>query len=199
MIHQARNARGGCQRPPQNPTVGAFCGKPLVLALLVLSFGVLPGRAQDASSWPQRSLMEATFENSMEYRYLSKQVYESSVVDDMEAEGSWSVSGIGTIAYTTQCAIDLQLSAQRLEAGVVQVEARVRGAGAHQVELRAFNGSASGSQGAVNLTAGQEQTLTWKLSVASVDKPWAVVVIPDGSTSDRKELSGTAGDLPAIE
>jgi hypothetical protein len=105
-IHHARNVRGGCQCPPQDPTVGAFCGKPLVLSLLMLSCGVLPGRAQTASSWPQHPLMEATFENSMEYRYLSKQVYESSVVDDMEADGSWSVSGIGTIAYTTQRAKD---------------------------------------------------------------------------------------------
>jgi hypothetical protein len=93
----------------------------------------------------------------------------------------------------------LQLSAQRLEAGIVRVETRVHGAGAHQVELRAFNASAAGPHRAVNLTAGQEQTLTWELSVANVDKPWVVVVIPDGSTSDRKELFGTTRDLPAIE
>ncbi len=53
-IHQARNIRGGCPRPPQNPTVGAFCGKPLVPSLLVLCFGILPGMAQTAGSWPQR-------------------------------------------------------------------------------------------------------------------------------------------------
>jgi hypothetical protein len=105
-IHQARSVRGGGRRPPQNPTLGAFCGKLFVLSLLVLGLGVLPGTAQTASSWPQRPLMEATFADSMEYRYLSKQVYESSVVDDMEADGSWSVSGIGTIAYTTQRAKD---------------------------------------------------------------------------------------------
>jgi hypothetical protein len=99
----------------------------------------------------------------------------------------------------TQHAIDLQLSARRLEAGIVRVETRVHGAGAHQVELRAFNASASGPQRAVNLTAGQEQTLTWELSVANVDTPWVVVVIPDGSASDRKELFGTTRDLPAIE
>jgi hypothetical protein len=98
-----------------------------------------------------------------------------------------------------QRAIDLQLSAKRLDAGTVQVEARVGGAGAHRVELRAFNALASGPQGAVDLTAGQEQTLTWKLSIVSVDKPWAVVAILDGSTSNRRELFGTARDLPAIE
>ncbi len=90
----------------QNPTVGAFCRKPLVPLLWVLSLGVLPGWAQTAGSWPQRPLIEATFENSLEYRYLSKQVYESSVIDDMEADGNWSVSGIGTMAYTTDRAKD---------------------------------------------------------------------------------------------
>jgi hypothetical protein len=101
------------------------------------------------------------------------------------------VGGRYELLLDAQHAIDLQLFAKRLEAGMVQVEARVGGAGAHQVELRAFNGSASGPQGAVNLTAGHEQALTWKLRVASVDKPWVVVVIPDASTSARKELFGT--------
>jgi hypothetical protein len=96
-------------------------------------------------------------------------------------------------------AIDFELSATRLEAGTVQVDARVRGVGSHKLELRVFNGSAGAAESAVNLQGGRERTLTWKLKIASQDKPWAVVAIPDGDMSGRKELFGTLRELPPLE
>lgn len=53
-------------------------------------------------AWPRRPLMEAPDQNSLYSRYLSKQVYESLVVDDMETDRPWSVYGIGTMAYTSE-------------------------------------------------------------------------------------------------
>src|ERR1039458_4213321 len=53
-------------------------------------------------TWPRRPLMEASDQNSLYSRYLSKQVYESMVVDDMETDRPWSVYGIGTMAYTSE-------------------------------------------------------------------------------------------------
>ena len=39
-------------------------------------------------------------------RYLAKPVHESVVLDDMESDGGWRLSGIGTLTYTTERAID---------------------------------------------------------------------------------------------
>jgi len=96
-------------------------------------------------------------------------------------------------------AVEMELSAGRPQAGLVRIEARLRGAGAHKVELRAFNGSLDSPQQTVNLSAGREQTLTWNLNVVSDDKPWVVVAVPDGAASGRKELFGTVRKLPPIE
>jgi hypothetical protein len=96
-------------------------------------------------------------------------------------------------------ALDMELSAGRPEAGVVEIRARLGGAGAHRLELRAFNGSPETPVRSVTLTAGRDQTLAWKFKVASADKPWAVVVIPDGDTGGRRELFGTLRELPPIE
>ena len=63
-------------------------------------------RTETGSSWPRRPLMQAVFENSLMYRNLSKQVYESAVIDDMEVDRNWSATGIAKISYTTERAKD---------------------------------------------------------------------------------------------
>lgn len=59
--------------------------------------------------WPQRRLMEPDLRNSQRPRHLSKPVYESALVDDMEADrwssqwaDGWSVNGPATIEYSTE-------------------------------------------------------------------------------------------------
>jgi hypothetical protein len=103
------------------------------------------------------------------------------------------------LALDARRAIDIELSAAKTAGDTVRVEARVRGAGQHTVELLVFNGSADARQKPVSLTRRREQRLTWDLKIASAEKPWAVVAFPDGDRSGRKELSGALRDLPPIE
>jgi hypothetical protein len=46
--------------------------------------------------------METPFEDSLMARYLSKEVHESVVLDDMETDRGWQVTGIGEMAYTAE-------------------------------------------------------------------------------------------------
>ncbi|MCK4375214.1 MAG: glycoside hydrolase family 9 protein, partial [Candidatus Brocadiae bacterium] len=57
-----------------------------------------------APDLPHRPLMEASYENSLMRRYLSKEVHESVVLDDMESDRGWRVAGIGELSYTAEIA-----------------------------------------------------------------------------------------------
>ena len=72
---------------------------PMCLVALTL---ISLGQTGAGHVWPRRPLMEASDRNSLYSRYLSKPVYESLVVDDMETDRPWSVYGIGTMAYTSE-------------------------------------------------------------------------------------------------
>lgn len=95
--------------------------------------------------------------------------------------------------------IDMVLSASAPKNGEVLIEARLRGAGSHKIELRTFNGTADVSSASVKLTPGQEKIVTWELKTVAADKPWAIVAIPDSNLTAHQELSGTLRELPPIE
>ncbi len=57
---------------------------------------------EDGSGWPRRALIEAPYQNSLDFRYVSKAVLEVAIVDDMEIDRPWTVSGIGRLRYTTE-------------------------------------------------------------------------------------------------
>ena len=88
-------------------------------------------------------------------------------------------------------AIEVDLSARRIARAVVQLEARLRGAGEHRIKLRAFNAAIETPQTAVHLIAGREHRLTRRLVIADPRQPWAVVAIADGSMSGKTEIFGT--------
>jgi hypothetical protein len=88
--------------------------------------------------------------------------------------------------------IDVALSAGKpTEDGRVDVSAAVRGAGAHDMELRTFNCSLENRNVRVDLSAGGEETVSRTLQVKHPDRPWALVVIPDGDLGSRREAFGT--------
>lgn len=78
------------------------------ILLVMLGAVLITGRAYEPErngEWPRRALIEAVYENSMMHRYLAKPVHESILLDDMETDRGWSMSGIGTLTYTTERAM----------------------------------------------------------------------------------------------
>ncbi|MCE5306150.1 MAG: glycoside hydrolase family 9 protein [Acidobacteriales bacterium] len=100
-----------------------------------------PGEAQTGGEWPRRPLLEARYEDSMMYRYLSKPVHESVLLDDMETDRGWRMSGIGTLTYTTDRAIDGKRS--------LRFQTQLR----DEAHLKANyqNGTFTGEQGGVSI------------------------------------------------
>jgi hypothetical protein len=79
----------------------------ILLISVVILVSIAAGTAQGGGSvWPRRALIEAPYENSLDARYVSKPVYGSMVVDDMETNRAWIVSGIGKMSYTSERAKD---------------------------------------------------------------------------------------------
>jgi hypothetical protein len=78
--------------------VAGSASRPLNASILNADFAV----EQGASEWPRRALIEAPYENSLDFRYISKPVLDSAIVDDMETDRPWTVFGIGKMAYTSE-------------------------------------------------------------------------------------------------
>lgn len=87
-------------------------------------------------------------------------------------------------------AVDLTLDAEPAGESTVEVKVRARGAGLHKVQLRAFNARVNAPEATVDLGAGGEKQLSWKLAVGSRGQPWAAVAIADGLASSRVEVYG---------
>jgi hypothetical protein len=101
------------------------------------------------------------------------------------------------LSLDPQLAVEMDLGTTGPQGNTFKIEARLRGAGVHKIELRTFNGSVDRPESEVKLVAGREQTLNWELTVTDQDKPWIVVAIPDGRINEKKELFGTV--LPLRE
>ena len=71
------------------------------LTASILSADPAVGRAH-TPEWPRRALIDAPYENSLDFRYVSKPVLDSAIVDDMETDRTWTVSGIGKMTYTQE-------------------------------------------------------------------------------------------------
>ncbi len=89
------------------------------------------------SAWPRRALIEAPYEYSLDARYISKPIFDSMVVDDMEIDRPWAVFGIGKMAYSGERAKDGKRS--------LRFQTSLR----DEDHLRAYqkNGSFTGEQG----------------------------------------------------
>jgi hypothetical protein len=94
--------------------------------------------------------------------------------------------------------LDVSLASTRMNPSTIRLEARVRGAGLHRVQLRTFNAITDEPEKTITLSAGKDQTLRWTLAVTDQDKPWAAVAITDGNPASRKEVFGTARELSPL-
>jgi hypothetical protein len=92
--------------------------------------------------------------------------------------------------------IEIELSSTPYHDGKITVQARVNGTGKHNLELRVFNGSAENPRQKVELASGVEQTISWDIKIENPDTPWVVVAFPDEKVNERRELFGSAHELP---
>jgi hypothetical protein len=86
-------------------------------------------------------------------------------------------------------------SATRGESGHIRIEAAVRGAGEHELELRLFNCTTDAPRRQMSLGEACEQTVAWDLQIECAQKPWAGVVVPDGDACAGREVYGPSGGL----
>ena len=83
--------------------------------------------------------------------------------------------------------------------GKIMIQAKVRGTGEHDLELRVFNGSTENPSLKVELVSGVEQTVSWDIKIEDPDTPWVVVAVPDENMDERKEIYGTVKELSVLE
>ncbi|MFW6189614.1 MAG: glycoside hydrolase family 9 protein [Planctomycetota bacterium] len=94
--------------------------------------------------------------------------------------------------------VDLRVLEQDRSAGRVRIGAVAHGSGRHGLRARAFNAAVEAPGRRVDLSAGEETTVIWDLTVKCAEKPWAMVVVPDANLDAKREVFGTLRDLPEI-
>jgi hypothetical protein len=86
-------------------------------------------------------------------------------------------------------AVDVTLSQKMAPDGTLTLSAKVEGAGAHTIALRADGVQFPNAERRIELKPGTPQTVTWTGKTES-KAPWVAVVYPDGDLSQRKEATG---------
>ena len=88
--------------------------------------------------------------------------------------------------------LDFKVTSQDLAPNEVIFRVSAEGAGHHTFTMRSDNLALNepGEQ-EINLTSGGVREVVWHAHVASPNTPWVAVVIPDGSLSERREVTGT--------
>jgi hypothetical protein len=101
------------------------------------------------------------------------------------------VSGASyTLNLDPRNALEMELSVGTPQDQTVPVTARLSGTGTHRLELRSFNCSPEQPRIELKLKAGRSESLEWKLRIADSEKPWVLIVIPDGLNSHKQEAFG---------
>jgi len=88
--------------------------------------------------------------------------------------------------------LDFKVTYQDLGHDEVALQVSAEGAGRHTFTLRSDNLTLKeASQQEIDLTSGHAREAVWHAHVVSSNTPWVAVVIPDGSLSERRELTGS--------
>src|SRR5260370_2533427 len=87
--------------------------------------------------------------------------------------------------------LDFKVTSQELGHNEVLLRVSAEGAGRHTFTMRSDNLTLKESvQQEINLTAGNVREAVWHAYVVSPKTPWVAVVIPDGTLSKRREVTG---------
>lgn len=83
-----------------------------------------------------------------------------------------------------------EVQAQRARGDTVRIEARLRGVGAHQLTLRAYNLVVAEPDQRIDLRTGRTRRVTWSARIVTNREPWVAVVVPNGDLEARQEVNG---------
>jgi hypothetical protein len=88
--------------------------------------------------------------------------------------------------------LDFKVTYQDIGNNEVVLRVAAEGAGRHSFTLRSDNLTLNepGKQ-EINLTSGGVQEAVWHAHVVSLKTPWVAVAIPDGTLSERREVTGS--------
>ncbi len=88
--------------------------------------------------------------------------------------------------------LDFKVTYQDLGHNEVVLRVSAEGAGRHTFTMRCDNLTLNepGKQ-EINLTSGGVREAVWHAHVVSPKTPWVAVVIPDGTLSERREITGS--------
>jgi hypothetical protein len=88
--------------------------------------------------------------------------------------------------------LDFKVTSQDLGHNEVVLRVAAEGAGRHTFTMRSDNLTLNepGKQ-EINLTSGGVREAVWHTHVVSPKTPWVGVVIPDGTLSERREVTGS--------
>ncbi len=84
-------------------------------------------------------------------------------------------------------ACEFELAAREADGGVT-VTATVRGAGRHELALRAFNLDVDAAPRKIDVQAGKPATVVWAAKVREAGVPWAAAGILDGDVSRLRDV-----------
>jgi hypothetical protein len=89
--------------------------------------------------------------------------------------------------------VDFKVSFEDLGQNEVLVRVTAEGAGHHEFSIRSDNLTIQDRAALkVDLMVGKAHAATWHAHVLNPDTPWVVVVIPDDTLAERREVTGLA-------
>jgi hypothetical protein len=94
--------------------------------------------------------------------------------------------------------LDFKVTSQDLGHNQVALRISAEGAGRHTFAIRSDNLTLTEPpQQEVNLTPAGPRELVWHAHVLQPNTPWVAVVIPDGTLTNRRELTGSIASTPS--
>ncbi|MFC2084975.1 glycoside hydrolase family 9 protein, partial [Bacteroidota bacterium] len=85
---------------------------------------------------------------------------------------------------------DIQMINQDAKNRSLIFEVETNGNGRHQLSMRVFNCNVEESEKIVECRDGESIKLYWNVDVIDPNKPWVVVIVPDGDLVWKEELTG---------
>ena len=86
--------------------------------------------------------------------------------------------------------IDFKVTGESHGRNEITLRVTAEGAGRHKLAIRTDNLTLSEHEQTLELTPGTPRVAIWHGVIASTDTPWVAVVVPDGTLSERHELTG---------